>query len=171
MEKQKNTSKKVPNSSGIFTPYKPTQSTNLLRASLFKRFGAMLYDGLAVLAILMLVAALWLPANHGRAIVLGNYLYWPMQFSFVMTIIVFFSFFWWRDGQTLGMRAWRLRVQCQSNGANLNFKQAFCRLLGAFVSFSMLGLGYFWILIDPTRQTWHDKWTQTEVVVLENSRV
>lgn len=167
MGKVKKSSGNIPNFYGVFTQYKSKQSTNLLRASLFKRFGAMLYDGLVVLAILMLITALWLPFNQGRAIVIGHYLYWPMQFSFMVVLVSFFSFFWWRDGQTIGMRAWHLRVQCQIDGANLSFKQAVFRLFGAFVSFSMLGLGYFWMLIDPTRQTWHDRLTQTEIVVLE----
>jgi uncharacterized RDD family membrane protein YckC len=80
-------------------------------------------------------------------------------------IVLFFCVFWTRSGQTLGMLAWRLRVE-RSDGATLTWRDALLRLAGACVSLAALGLGYFWIWIDRDRLTWHDRWSGTRVVVV-----
>jgi uncharacterized RDD family membrane protein YckC len=38
------------------------------------------------------------------------------------------------------------------------------RALSCFLSLAPVGLGFFWMLFDPNRQTWHDKIAGTIVV-------
>jgi uncharacterized RDD family membrane protein YckC len=136
-------------------------------AGVLRRFGAMLYDTLIVAALLFVVTALFLPFTGGEAITPGESgaverIY---QAALLLTVVLFFCVFWTRRGQTVGMLAWRLRVE-RSDGALLTWRDALLRLAGAAVSLAALGLGYFWIWIDRERLAWHDRWSGTRVVVL-----
>lgn len=134
-------------------------------ASLLRRMGALLYDLMAVVALLMLVGALWLPFNGGEAITAEHPLYRLQRVTFILTPFLFYLFFWLRDGQTLGMRAWRLRIQ-QFDGTPITVKQAIVRLFAAILSWLPLGLGFFWMNFTPTYRMWHDTLSQTEIVQL-----
>jgi uncharacterized RDD family membrane protein YckC len=63
------------------------------------------------------------------------------------------------------MQAWRLKVVRQDATA-LTWVDALKRLGAAILSFAPLGLGYFWLLIDRDKLTWHDRLTRTRVIVL-----
>ena len=136
-------------------------------AGVLRRFGAMLYDTLIVIALAMLTTALLLPLAGGEAILADRvgpfeYLYRALL---VLLVIAFFGLFWTRRGQTLGMLAWRLKLEREDGGA-IRWQDVLLRLAGATVSFAALGLGYFWIWIDRDRLAWHDRWTHTRIVVL-----
>jgi uncharacterized RDD family membrane protein YckC len=132
-----------------------------------RRFGAMLYDGLIVIALEAVVTALFLPFTGGEAITPGDSgaLERVYQAALLLTIALFFCVFWTWRGQTIGMLAWRLRVE-RNDGTFLTWRDALLRLGGACVSLAALGLGYFWIWIDRDRLAWHDRWSGTRVVVL-----
>ncbi len=137
-----------------------------MSAGVLRRFGAMLYDLLLVIALLFIVTALFLPFTGGEAItpersVVVERIY---QAVLLCVVVVFFCLFWTWRGQTVGMLAWRLRVE-RSDGTLLTWRDALLRLGGACVSLAALGLGYFWIWIDRDRLAWHDRWSGTRVVV------
>jgi uncharacterized RDD family membrane protein YckC len=136
-------------------------------AGVLRRFGAMLYDGLIVVALEAVVTALLLPLTGGEAITPSEsgVLERIYQAALLLVIVLFFGVFWTWRGQTVGMLAWRLRVE-RSDGTLLTWRDALLRLGGACVSLAALGLGYFWIWIDRDRLAWHDRWTGTRVVVL-----
>jgi uncharacterized RDD family membrane protein YckC len=138
-----------------------------MSAGLLRRFGAMLYDLLLVIALLFIVTALFLPFTGGEAItpdrsVAVERIY---QAVLLLVVVLFFSLFWTWRGQTVGMLAWRLRVE-RSDGTLLTWRDALLRLGGACVSIAALGLGYFWIWFDRDRLAWHDRWSGTRVVVV-----
>jgi uncharacterized RDD family membrane protein YckC len=138
-----------------------------MTAGVGRRFGAMLYDLLLVLALLFIVTALFLPFTGGEAITPDRSgaverLY---QATLLLTIVMFFCVFWTWRGQTVGMVAWRLRVE-RTDGSFLTWRDALIRLGGACVSFVAFGLGYWWIWIDRDRLAWHDRWSGTRVVVV-----
>jgi uncharacterized RDD family membrane protein YckC len=132
-----------------------------------RRFGAMLYDALLVLALMFLVTALFLPFTGGEAITpdKAGAMERVYQVALLLAIVLFFCVFWTWRGQTVGMVAWRLRVE-RDDGTLLTWRDALLRLAGACVSFAALGLGYFWIWIGRDRLAWHDRWSGTRVVVL-----
>ena len=148
-----------------------TQSDSLYPiATLPRRLGALLYDLMAVISLFLVVGAIWVIGfNGGLAIEPGHALYAPMMSSCFIVAVGFFLFFWLRDGQTLGMRAWRLSVQSR-NGQKITLIQALVRALSAIVSFMFLGLGYFWALITPTQMTWHDMISHSVIVQLPKKR-
>jgi uncharacterized RDD family membrane protein YckC len=137
-----------------------------MSAGVLRRFGAMLYDLLLVIALFFVVTALFLPFTGGEAItpdrsVAVERIY---QSALLLVVVLFFCVFWTWRGQTVGMVAWRLRVE-RSDGTLLTWRDALLRLGGACVSLAALGLGYFWIWIDRDRLAWHDRWSGTRVIV------
>lgn len=80
-------------------------------------------------------------------------------------IFLFFTLFWIRNGQTLGMQSWRLQLQTE-NGKRPGLGAILIRLFAATVSFACAGFGFWWILIDRRRRAWHDIWSRTRIVVL-----
>jgi uncharacterized RDD family membrane protein YckC len=139
-------------------------------AGVLRRFGAMLYDSLIVFALAVIVTLLFFPFT-GKGITpresgAVEHIY---QAALLLVIVLFFCVFWTWRGQTLGMVAWRLRVE-RTDGTFISWRAALIRLGGAWVSFAALGLGYFWIWIDRDRLAWHDRWSGTRVVVLPKKK-
>ncbi len=137
-----------------------------MSAGVLRRFGAMLYDLLLVTALLLIVTALFMPFTGGEAITPDRSVAVERIYQAVLlfVVVLFFCVFWTWRGQTVGMLAWRLRVE-RSDGTQLTWRDALLRLGGACVSLAALGLGYFWIWIDRDRLAWHDRWSGTRVVV------
>ncbi|WP_114417739.1 RDD family protein [Marinospirillum perlucidum] len=133
-------------------------------AGLFRRLAAMVYDLLLIVALLMLVGFIGVALSGGEA----NESVW-FRGAVLLVPAVFYAFFWRRAGQTLGMLAWRLRVQTPA-GQPINFKQTLLRLLGGLLSWSCLGLGYLWLFFDREKRTWPDLFSGTQVVVLPSKK-
>jgi uncharacterized RDD family membrane protein YckC len=132
----------------------------------------MLYDSLLLFAVAWAVTALVIGLRIGwsgeqairsadGAAASGLLLQLPLA----VAIATFFVWFWTRSGQTLGMQSWRLRVETEE-GERLGWRLALRRLMLAVVSWACLGAGYWWILLDARKRSWHDTWTRTRVVVL-----
>ncbi len=137
-------------------------------AGVWRRLGAMFYDTLLVVASLMVVTALFLPLTGGEAITadqVGSGFEYLYRAVLLVVIVLYFGWPWTRSGQTVGMMAWRLRLE-RNDGSMVRWSDVLKRLAGATVSFVAAGMGYWWIWIDRERRTWHDRWTDTRVVVL-----
>lgn len=126
----------------------------------------MTYDGLLLVAILLIATACFLPLTGGEAIRWQDSppLWLVHKLVAVGVFVVFYGLFWTRQGQTLGMASWRLRVE-REDGALLTWRDTVLRLGAAVLSWASAGLGWFWCLL-PGRRTWHDALTHTRVVVL-----
>lgn len=145
-----------------------SQQHEAVGAPLAKRLMAMMYDAFILLALSMAYSAL---ATVFMVLVLGNSgdpEYQPMQHGiwfqagWLGTIVGFFWFFLKRAGQTVGMRAWRLKVVSRS-AAPLSHSQVLRRIVLAPLSLIIFGLGYIWILFNQDKLAWHD--------ILSNSRI
>ena len=141
--------------SDITTMALPTPS------GLLRRLAAFIYDSFLLLAILFFATAIILPLNDGEALVSGQILY-PLYL--VLVTFLFFGWFWTHGGQTLGMRAWKIKLCAQQSQEAVSWRQATIRFLTALVSLIPLGAGFFWILIDREKLTWHDRFSKTIVV-------
>ncbi|KAB7628475.1 RDD family protein [Alkalilimnicola sp. S0819] len=122
---------------------------------------AIFYDSLLLLALLMLATALWLPFTDGEAIQGYDWLY---RGYLLLVSFGFFGGFWLRGGQTLGLRAWRLRLR-SLDGGPVSLRQALIRFLVAPLSWAVFGLGFLHSIIDPRGRTWHDLAAGTELVL------
>jgi uncharacterized RDD family membrane protein YckC len=83
----------------------------------------------------------------------------------ILLIIGYPLFFWTMIGQTPGKALLGLRVARQ-DGRRLTLGCAALRLAGYWLSALPLGLGFFWVLVDPRRQAWHDKLAGTHVTYI-----
>jgi uncharacterized RDD family membrane protein YckC len=138
-------------------------------ASLPRRLGAMLYDGVLLLGLVMLAITLLIvpydllaarPYPHQD--ILCRTL---MQLYLVAVVAGFYVYFWTHGGQTLGMRTWRLRA-VRDDGSPLNRADALRRLGWATLSLLPAGLGLWWSLFDRERLAWHDRQSRTRLVIV-----
>lgn len=133
------------------------------RVPLWRRLAAAAYDGLIVFALWMLGTAVVMPLSRGaitREQPLAEFLY---QLYLLAIGYGFFAGFWTRDGQTLGMLAWRVRLVRSADGGRVGWKQALIRYGAALLSWVALGTGFWWSLYDPEKKTWHDRLSGTEL--------
>ena len=136
-------------------------------AGLARRLGAWAYDALLILALVMIATALMLPLNGGEALTAADNPVLELAYRTVIVAVVvaYCGYCWTHSGQTIGMLAWRIRVE-REDGHRLTWGDSCLRVGAAMVSTLALGLGYLWLWLDPQRRTWHDRWTRTRVVVL-----
>ena len=78
--------------------------------------------------------------------------------------ILYFPFWWARDGQTLAMMPLGLRVVDAKTGETISMGRAFLRLIGLVISVAIFYLGVIWILFEGRRRGWHDLIAGTIVV-------
>ncbi len=134
-------------------------------AGLLRRLAALFYDSLLLLAIWFLAMAMLLPFTGGEAIPANN----PLVSTYLLFISFFFyGWFWRHGGQTLGMRAWRLQLHNLRPGP-VTWLQVLLRFMVALPAGLLLGLGYLWMLIDKQRLTWHDRYSETCIVQLQEN--
>lgn len=126
-------------------------------ANLWRQFAAMFYDSLLIIAILFVATAITLIFNEGEAIEASHF----YNLFLLLLIFIFYSWFWTRSGQTLGMRVWKIRI-ISDFGGNPGWASCFLRLIFALISILCLGLGYWWRLFKP--YTWHDHVSQTRII-------
>lgn len=93
-------------------PMKENVHTSERPAPLWRRLLALLYELLAVAAILLVVtmAALLVTGNHLDHTAIG------FRIALLLVVEAYFVISWVRGGQSLGMRAWRLYLRDASGG-------------------------------------------------------
>lgn len=150
----------------------PDSPETPIAAGLLRRFAALGYDSLLLMAIALAYGALATLINvliqgappQGEKITWNGWQ--PLVFIGLVTVLAgFYCYFWQRRGQTLGMRAWRLKLVSE-NLETPGLKQCVIRALVAPFSLAVFGLGYFWALSNPERQTLHGQLSRTRVVLL-----
>ncbi len=124
-----------------------------------RRMGAILYDGILLCSVFFLTTALLLPLNDGKAFNSGQWFY-PLYLLWVS--FMFFSWFWTHGGQTLGMRAWKIRL-CTLDHQALGWRHALVRFVGAMFSWGAGGLGFLWVLFNEKKLSWHDLISKTQI--------
>ncbi len=144
-------------------PAAEADHTDRASVPLWRRLAAAAYDGCVVLALWFIGTALVMPVSH--AAVSPDHPLAELVYRLYLLAIGygFFAFFWLRDGQTVGMLAWRLKLVSSKDGGPVNWKQALLRYLGALLSWLPLGLGFWWSLFDAEHKTWHDRLSGTEL--------
>ena len=82
-----------------------------------------------------------------------------------LLVIGYYTFFWTLVGFTPGKALLGLKV-VRSNGAKVSFSRSILRFFAYWISAIPLFLGFFWVLWDPKRQSWHDKIAGTQVLYI-----
>jgi uncharacterized RDD family membrane protein YckC len=122
-------------------------STSGQRAGFGPRLGAAIIDGLVSQAIAFVFSALNANlASVGSLIGLAIYCVMVGQ------------------GQSIGQKATGIRIVDATSGEGISAGKALGRRLVSIVSALPCFLGFFWMLWDKNKQTWHDKILSTAVV-------
>ena len=132
-----------------------SSTTNLL----FRRIAAFLYDCLLLIAIYFVITAAAIYLNNGQAIQ-----HWSYKLFLVVVAFVFFDWFWRHGGQTLGMRAWRIRLE-GINQESITFKQSLHRYFAGLFAF---GITLIFMFGNSSQQALHDKLSKTKIVKYYN---
>ena len=127
------------------------------RSWLGRRLGAWLYDTLLIIALWFLVGALVL-AVRGGALPPVNTSWYSAMLAAVPWL--FFVYFWRRGGQTLGMRAWKLKLVAADGGAP-GLPACLARLTVATLT---LGIGTLWVLLAPAHRSWQGMASHTRLI-------
>ncbi|MEE2804561.1 MAG: RDD family protein [Pseudomonadota bacterium] len=155
-------------------------------APYFRRVAAGFYDALLLIAIFF-IAALPLPLIESSV----RDTWWTqliVQCLLVTLSFYFFGWFWTRNSQTLGMRAWRLVIQ-QNDGNRVTWRSAVIRFSVALLSWLPAALLACWVLIETSAVDsgnypmlllvvglaapaglafrWHDRCSRTRLIVIE----
>jgi uncharacterized RDD family membrane protein YckC len=133
---------------------------------LLRRLAGLLYDAMLAVALMFLATALILPLNGGQAFQTGH---WGYAAYLAVVTFLFVGWFWTHGGQTLGMKAWHLKLQ-GADGGPVGWGAAAVRFAAALVSLGVFGAGYAWILVDPQGVAWHGRLSRTRMRLESRSR-
>jgi uncharacterized RDD family membrane protein YckC len=129
----------------------PAKGPSGPRAGFWARFAALLIDGI-LLSVIGFVLRLGAGQVGGSLI------------SLVLGIAYFGYLEGSASGQTIGKRALGIRVIDYRTGGSIGFGRAVIRYVARILSTLPCLLGYFWMLWDKEKQTWHDKLANDVVV-------
>ncbi|MBM4220276.1 MAG: RDD family protein [Gammaproteobacteria bacterium] len=109
-------------------------------AGLIRRLAALIYDALLAAALAFAATFAMLPLTRGEAILPATQGILAHAYHALLAVLLFtyFAFSWTRRGQTLGMRAWRIRLK-SADGRRLRWSESLVRCL--------LGAGLAWLAI------------------------
>ncbi len=132
-----------------------------------RRLGAFFYDSLSLFAILFAATVPALALTGGEAIRPGN----PLFLFYLLGVsYLYFGRCWTRSGQTLGMRAWNIRL-CTRHGRRIDWRLALLRFIAAILSLILAGMGFLWCLFDPEKRTLHDRLCNTVIEYIPSHRL
>jgi uncharacterized RDD family membrane protein YckC len=160
----------------------------LLPPSLSRRLGCLLYELLLMAALLLIATAVFLPLKNRLPADLGL----ALQRLFLLGILfAYFGLSWVKGGQTVAMKAWRIRL-VTDNGREIGWGLAtfrFCVALFLFVAVPLVAyLGmqdngvsiarmsllwcmapFCWAYFDPHGQCLQDRLCHTRLILREKS--
>jgi uncharacterized RDD family membrane protein YckC len=123
------------------------------RAGFWRRFAAALIDGIIVGIVGGILEAALHSTGYALAAVLGIVYYGWLEGS--------------ASGQTVGKRGMGIRVYDLRGRGPIGLGRGIGRYFARILSALPLFLGYFWMIWDGEKQTWHDKLVGTVVVPVD----
>jgi len=129
--------------------------------SLIHMIGALIYDWLILIGVLMMAGFVAVGFNKlvtGQdAIASGNPLYIAWNIGIVY---LYFTGFWLTKRQTVGMRVWRLHIE-STNNRPLGWMHCTLRFVAALPAWGLVLAGILWRYTHPERRSWQDRasWT------------
>lgn len=116
----------------------------------------MLYEAFLIFAVAFFAAWLFFFASGGRDATQGA-LRLELQIFILVVLAAYFLWCWLRGGQTLAMRAWRIRL------VNVTPVRALVRF---FLALLLFPVSIPWALVDRDRQFLHDRLAGTRLVLV-----
>ena len=141
-----------------------TQSQNIQYASFSQRVLATIIDNLVVMVLTLPL----LQFVYGDALTQPRETLFLGHFEVFVKLIIPYGISvicWLQWAGTPGKRLLKLSILDARTGRKITLSQALLRYLAYAISALPFGMGIFWMIHDPKRQTWHDKIAHTVVVI------
>jgi len=181
--------KQAPPSPSTAPEAKPT----IELAGIGVRLAAIIYDGLLIFALNAIVAVILVviatpsdvSSQNQTQVLSANFRHLVLFPAMVVMTWLFYGYFWRKNGQTLGMQTWRLKV-VKANGQLLSWSDSAGRCAAALILPSVCGLAasllsqgaglfaislvfgflanYFWAWVNRRGFAWHDQLSATVVI-------
>jgi uncharacterized RDD family membrane protein YckC len=126
-----------------------------------RRVAVMFYDTLLLLPVFFIATLGLMPFLEANSIASGNIFY---KIYLTLLAYLYFGWQWTQSRQTLGMRAWHVRLT-GTDTIQIDWRRATIRFVTAILSWMILGLGFIWSVIDKNKMTLHDHITRTVLIV------
>ncbi len=84
-------------------------------------------------------------------------------------LVTYYVGSWVLMGQTIGKQFLGLKI-VSIDGSHISFKQGIIRYFGYWLSAIPLFAGYWWVLLDDERRSWHDRLAHTCVIYVWDAR-
>ena len=128
----------------------------------FRRLLALFYDLLLIAGILLSYTLLIVIINGGAiSSILGSNL---MLLSYFLISFIFYIYFWYfNEGQTLGMQAWKIKLVADDDQA-ISIQSMLIRLVLGLLFGSIAGLNFFVILFRSDKRSLNDIYSKTKIV-------
>lgn len=120
----------------------------------------MAYESLLLISVTFFATLLFLGLSGGSA---GGWVRHAFQIYLFLVIGLYFAGSWRRQGQTLAMKTWSLRL-VGANGARITLRQAMLRYAYAWPCLALGGVGILYAPFDRDRQFLHDRLAGTKIV-------
>ena len=135
---------------------------NITLAPLKKRALAYLIDEILVSLLFIFIYIDQIPDNATteETITIIN----SLVFYVMVLKVVYQTFFVWMYGATLGRIAMKIKVISLGDLENPSLLFSLSRASFRIISESIFYLGFLWAVLNPKRETWHDKVSNTLVV-------
>jgi len=121
-----------------------------------RRLASMVYEAILLFAVAFLAAWVFFFASGGRDATAGAMRH-LLQLCIGLFFAAYFLWSWLRGGQTLAMKAWRIRL------IDITPASALLRLILAALLVPT-GISLIWALFDRDRQFLHDRLAGTRLV-------
>jgi uncharacterized RDD family membrane protein YckC len=122
-----------------------------------RRLASMVYEAILLFAVAFLAAWVFFFASGGRDATAGAMRH-LLQLCIGLFFAAYFLWSWLRGGQTLAMKAWRIRL------IDITPASALLRLILAALLVPT-GISLIWALFDRDRQFLHDRLARSRLVL------
>jgi uncharacterized RDD family membrane protein YckC len=162
----------------------PLPSNTLLVPSLKRRMACWIYEGVLLFGVVFLAGYLFSTLSQTRNAMDNRH---ALQAFVFLVFGVYFTWFW-RHGQTLAMKTWKIRIT-NLDGLPVSQKQAIFRYVLCWIWFvpplafsnlmdlhglNSMGLLILWVTIwaisskfNSSKQFWQDNLAKTQLVLLD----
>ncbi len=122
------------------------------KIGLFKTLVICIYDWMLVFSILFFLSFPFVYLSKGDD--LGNNIFYQLYVFFI--IFFYYSWFWMKHQQTLGMKSWRVHIENINGSGKISIKQCILRIF-----FSLIG-GHILLIFND--KSLHDLISKTHII-------
>ncbi len=122
----------------------------MYKTQLWKHVAALIYDIFPILALFLTTSLFLIMLRQGQEVQPRTF--W-LQVILFLEVFLYFTYSWKQGGHTLGMRAWKIRVD---NHQKLTWSQVSWRFFVGVISTLLLGAGLWSRKFNNKGWTWMD---------------